>query len=306
MVGPDWRVLAFTVLVSIGAGVLFGLVPAFRSTHIDLSPALKGNASSLPAAITHFGGRLRIGNALVLVQVSLSTIVLIGAGLLVRTRQNLNNVNPGFDARNILTFGIDPTLQKHEDARIRDLYRDLQQRLAALPGVASVGYSTFPLLNGYLWTTDLHVEGQPEKSKADVDMLATGTDFFKTMRIPLVGGRTFTDEDFRLVHAAASAEAQQKKAPPPPGGASAQAAAGPPIPVIVNRTFVQKFSPDRNPLGKLLTRGDSSGTSGGSSVGKPIQELGDRRSRRRHQEQQPLPRGASHGVHSHDRGRGLF
>ncbi|HET7840544.1 MAG TPA: ABC transporter permease [Terriglobia bacterium] len=272
VVGPDWRVLAFTIGVSILTGILFGLAPAFRSSRIDLSPTLKENAPTNPAGEGLAGKRLYLGNTLVVIQVALSTVVLVGAGLLVRTLQNLHNIDPGFDTRNVLFFGIDPTLEKYKDAQIQDLYRDLHERLGALPGVISVAYSSFPLLNGSLWTSDLHVEGQPEKSKVDVDMLAIGTDFFKTMRIPLVGGRTFTPGDFQQAAEAASAEETAKDSPKAgaPGSAkSAQPPAGPPIPVVVNQAFVLKYFPGANPLGKQLTQGDSSGTSGDSSVGKP-------------------------------------
>ncbi len=272
VVEPDWRILTFTVLISILTGIVFGLAPAFRSSRIDLSPTLKENAPTLPAGETLARRRFHLGNALVVVQVALSMVVLVGAGLLVRTLQNLHNVNPGFDTRNLLFFGIDPTLQKYKDAQIQDLYRSLRERLAALPGVISVGYSTFPLLNGWLWTSDLHVEGQPEKSNVDVDMLAAGAGFFKTMGIPLVGGRLFTAEDFQQAAQAASAEDAAKDSShpgAPPASKNSQAAAGPPIPVVVNQAFVRKYFPDQNPLGKRLIQGDSSGTSGDSSVGKP-------------------------------------
>jgi predicted permease len=274
IIEPDWRILAFTIVISVLTGILFGLAPAFRNSRINLSPTLKENAPTLPAGESHGRKRFHLGNALVVVQVALSTIVLIGAGLLVRTLQNLHDINPGFDTRNVLFFGIDPTLQKYKDTQIQSLYRNLREQLAALPGVISATYSSFPLLNGDLWTSDLHVEGQPEKAKDDVDMLATGTNFFKTMRIPLVGGRTFTSEDFQLADEAAASEKPAKesasgKPGSPSASSGAPAAAGPPIPVLVNQTFVHKYFPSQNPLGKRLTEGDSSGTSGDSSVGKP-------------------------------------
>jgi predicted permease len=270
VVEPDWRILTFTILISVVTGILFGLAPAFRSSRIDLSPTLKENAPTLPAGEMHGGRRFHLGNALVVVQVALSTIVLIGAGLLVRTLQNLHKVNPGFDTRNVLFFGIDPTLQKYKDSQIQSLYRNLQLQLAALPGVISATYSAFPLLNGYLWTSQIHVEGQPEKAKDDVDMLSAGTDFFKTMRIPLVGGRTFTTEDFQQAEEAAAADKKESGKPGAPAPSShQQAAVGPPIPIIVNQTFVQKFFPKQNPLGKRLTEGGNSGATGDSTVGKP-------------------------------------
>jgi predicted permease len=266
---PDWRVLVFTILVSVVTGILFGLAPAFRSTRLDLTPALKENASTFPLGETRRGGRLHLGKALVVFQVALSMIVLLGAGLLVRTLRNLHRINPGFDTRNVLFFGIDPTLAKYQDAQIQSLYQNLREQFAALPGVISASYSSFPLLNGYLWTSNLHVEGQPEKAKVDVDMLATGPDFFRTMRIPLVGGRTFTAQDFQQAAETAAAEKPAEEPAKPQTPAAGAGTPGPPIPVLVNQTFAHKYYPNENPLGKRLTQGESSGLSGDSSIGKP-------------------------------------
>ena len=196
VVGPDWRVLAFTICISLFAGILFGLAPALRSTRLDLTPALRESASGLPGGEMRSGRRFHLGNALVAIQVALSIVVLIGAGLVVRTLRNLRSINPGFDTRNLLLFSINPTLQKYSDSKIQSLYRDLQERLAALPGVISVSYSSDSLLSGSLWTSDLHVEGQAEKTTQEVDMLAVGPDFYKTLRIPLLEGRAFTSADF--------------------------------------------------------------------------------------------------------------
>ena len=132
------------------------------------------------------GRRFHLGKALVVVQVSLSTTVLIGAGLFVRTLQNLHDVHPGFDTRNILIFGIDPTLLRYRALQTRNLYRSLREQLAALPGVISVSYSSDSLLSGGLWTSGVHIEGQPEKTTSEVDMLAAGPDFLETMRISRV------------------------------------------------------------------------------------------------------------------------
>jgi predicted permease len=268
-VEPDWRVLAFTLSAAILTGILFGLAPAFRSTRLDLAPALKENAATFPGREMRAGWPFPLGKALVVVQVALSMIVLVGAGLLVRTLQKLRDINPGFDTRNILLFGIDPTLAKYEDSHIQSLYRGLQERLAALPGVISVGYSSDALLSGGLWTEDVHVEGQPEKATVEVDMLATGPDFFKTMRIPLIGGRTFTAEDFHQAdEAAAAGKLVEESADAPKAPVNvAKAAPGPPIPILVNQAFVRKYFPIQNPLGKRLREGDSSGSSGDAFTG---------------------------------------
>ena len=272
VIAPDWRVLAFTISVSLLTGILFGLAPAFRSTRLDLTPALKENASTFPGGAAH-ARRLQLGNMLVVAQVGLSIVMLIGAGLLVRTLENLRSINPGFDTRNILLFGIDPTLMGYKDARIGTLYRDLRDRLSALPGIISVGFSSDALLSGGLWTEDVHIEGQPEKSTADVDMLAAGPGFFRTLRIPLLEGRTFTSEDFEQAAEAAAAirkaREEAKDARAPLLAAATPPAVGPPIPVLVNRTFVRRYFANQDPLGERITKGHSEGSSGGSAVSKP-------------------------------------
>ncbi len=270
VLGPDWRVLAFTISISLITGILFGLAPAFRSTRLDLTPALKENASTLPGGDVQAGRRFRMGNALVVVQVALSVVVLIGAGLLVRTLQNLHSINPGFDTQNVLLFSIDPTLEKYQDSQIQNLYRNLQEQLAALPGVISVSYSSPALLSGSSWTSTMHVEGQPENATGEMDGVAAGPDFFKTMRIPLIGGRFFVSQDFQQGAAAAAKPPEESaKAQRPSAGAGAPAAPRPPIPVLVNQTFVRKYLPDQNPLGKRITQGDSSGSNSDTTVGKP-------------------------------------
>jgi len=265
VVGPDWRVLAFTVFISLFAGILFGAAPALRSTRLDLTPALRESASGLPGGEMRPGRRFHLGRALVAVQVALSIVVLIGAGLVVRTLRNLRSINPGFDTRNLLLFSIDPTLQKYSDSKIQNLYRDLQERLAALPGVVTVSYSSASLLSGSLWTEDFHVEGQPEKSSQEVDALAVGPDFYKTLRIPLLEGRTFTSADFtQAAQAAAAGEAPQQTASPSGAlsAANPPAPAAPPTPVLVNASFVHTYFEGQNPLGKRLTESGSFETSG--------------------------------------------
>jgi predicted permease len=272
VVEPDWRALTFTLAISLFTGILFGLAPALRSTRLSLTLALKENASTLPSAGMHAGRRWHLEKALVVVQVGLSMIVLVGAGLMVRTLENLHSINPGFDTRNVLLFGINPTLEKYSDSQIQSLYRNLQDQVATLPGVISVSYSSQALLSGSLWTSDVHVVGQPEKTTEEVDMLATGPDFLKTLRIPLLGGRTFTAADFdEAAQAAASGESPQQAASPLASSAAGTSSAGvgPPIPVLVNAAFVRHYFANQNPLGKMLTPGDSEGTSGDSDVGKP-------------------------------------
>ena len=272
VVEPDWRVLTFTLSVSLFTGILFGLAPALRSTRLSLTPALKENASTLPGEGMHARRRWHPEKALVVVQVGLSMILLVGAGLMVRTLENLHSINPGFDTRNVLLFGVDPTLEQYSDSQIQRLYRNLQGQIAALPGVISASYSSPAVLTGGVWNRVVHVEGQPQKATGEVDMLATGPDFLKTLRIPLLEGRTFTPADFdEAAQAAASGEFPLRAASPRAASAAEKSSAGvgPPIPVLVNAAFAHHFFANQNPLGKMIGEGDSEGTSGDSAGGKP-------------------------------------
>ena len=219
---PDAGVLAFTVAVAALTGILFGLAPAFRGTRVNVAPTLKENAGSMSG--TSFGARRRLGlgSSLVVAQVALSMIVLAGAGLVVRSLAKLKAIDPGFDTRNVLQFGINPTLTGYyKSDQVEPLYRELQSRLSGLPGVTSVSYSSDTLLDGGLWTEDVKVEGRTEKSTVETQMLAVGPEFFSTMKIPMMTGRTLTREDSESKRAVA----------------------------IVNRAFVRNFLESRAALG---------------------------------------------------------
>ncbi|HEV2314463.1 MAG TPA: ABC transporter permease [Candidatus Acidoferrales bacterium] len=263
----DGRVLAFTLAASVLTGIIFGLAPAFRGTRVDLTPALKEGTGSSVAEGRAGGKWLTLGNGLVIAQVALAVVVLVGAGLLVRTLQNLKNVDPGFDTRNLLTFGLDPTLIGYKTPQIDVFYRDLQDRLAAIPGVESVSYSNSTLLSGDLWETGFHLQGTPKDQESDADYLPVGANFFSMMHMRLLAGRNFTAADFAGAELAqettevrsAAAEAKEAGIAAPtgaaPGGAASTAASESaaneaPVPVIVNKRFLEKYFPKVNPLGQ--------------------------------------------------------
>lgn len=258
--GIDVRVLAFTFAASLLTGIIFGLAPAFRGTRVDLTPALKeGTRGS--AAEGRAGGRwFTLGNGLVTAQVALAVVVLVGAGLLVRTLQNLKNVDPGFDTRNLLTFELDPTLIGYKTPQTFAFYRELQDRLAAMPGVESVSYSSSTLLSGSLWSTGFHLAGKPKDEESEADYLPVGANFFPMMHMRLLAGRNFTSADFAQAQAAdersrarqAAQEAKEAGLAAPAGSADVPASAAneAPVPVIVNKAFVQKYFPKVNPLGQ--------------------------------------------------------
>ncbi len=261
VVAPDWWVLGFTAAVTLATGILSGLAPTLRSARSDLTPTLRENASSVPGGAVHSRWRFRLGDALVVAQVALSIVMLIGAGLLVRTLSNLRHLNPGFDTESILLFGVNPTIAGYQDLQTVQLYRELQQRLAALPGVSSVSYSEEALLSQSQSGTDVHLDGAPPKSDVGTDLLPVGADFLSTMRIRLLAGRTFTSTDFAQAYATHAAVAAAEKAAKGQTGAgkasqtSSTDAARPaqpqlaPVPVIINRTFARKYLAGKDPIG---------------------------------------------------------
>lgn len=175
----DLHVLVFVVVVSSLTALLCGLAPAFRGTRVNLVPALKESAGGVSGAAPAGSHRFGLSGLLVVAQVALSILVLVGAALLVRTLANLKSIDPGFDARNILLFGVDPKLNGYGEAQIQTLYRDLQVRLDSLAGVISTSYSSATLLSGGLWSQDIRVEGQSDKSTLVTNMLSVGPRFSK-------------------------------------------------------------------------------------------------------------------------------
>ena len=226
-VHPDLRVLGFTMSIAILTGILSGLAPALRSTRIDVTPALKETAGSPPGTAL-IGRRFGVGNVLVVAQVALSILVLVGASLLARTLINLATMNIGFDAHNVALFSVEPELNGYKGERLVSLFPELQRRLSALPGVASVGYSALPLLSGGYMSRDIYFANEPDRSP-QVNVLLIGPNFFETMRIPLLAGRTYNSHDF------VDASENETKV------------------VIVNQTFARRFMGKHNPLGQLLS-----------------------------------------------------
>jgi predicted permease len=262
VVAADWRVLLFTLGASILCGIVLGVAPAVLSSRVDLTSAFKETTPVVRGTLNSVGPKLRVASALVVIQVAISFPILMGAGLLVRTLKNLRNIDPGFDAHNLLLFEIDSATQINKSTDLDNVYRDLRERLAALPGVVSATYSSAPPLSGGLWTSSVHVDGMPEGSEIDVDMFAPGPDFLQTMRIPLLSGRVFTSADFQDPGGSSQTT-----------GASGEVANRPAaglVPVLVNETFAKLYLLNQNPIGKRVSRGQSPEiASGGTSASYP-------------------------------------
>jgi predicted permease len=200
-IGIDSQMLLFTFAISIAAGILFGLAPALRLSRLNLHENLKdaSRGSSGVSAVWGRGQNLR--RLLVIAELALSVILLIGAGLLIRSFARLQDVPPGFNPQNVLTLELTMSGRKYNDADIAiETYRLLWGRLARLPGVtAAGGVSSLPLSQMMAWgpiTIDGRVPAAGEKF-INVDMRMVGGDYFRAMEIPLVEGRLFTEQDTR-------------------------------------------------------------------------------------------------------------
>ncbi len=217
----DWRVLLFSLVISLISGVIFGLMPALHSTRSDLVSALK--AESLAAG--HSRSRLR--SSLVVAQIAFSLVLLVAAGLIVRSLQQVQMIGPGFRTERTLTMSVDLGLQGYTEARGQEFYKELIARAEALPGVRSASLvSSLPLAMNRN-TTSIYIEGQPTPRPADVPEIQNSTvwpKYLETMGIPLVDGREFTMQDDKK---------DQRF-------------------VMVNETFARRFWPGESALGKRI------------------------------------------------------
>jgi macrolide transport system ATP-binding/permease protein len=188
---PDWRVLVFALIVSLVTGIVFSLLPALQSSRPDLVPALKDEAS--------MGGfrRSRLRNALVVVQVALSLVLLVCAGLVVRSLQVAQRTRPGFNPENAVALSFDLGLQGYTEEKGRAFQRQLLERTQSLPGVRSAALtSTIPLTLDYSYS-QIYVEGQPFTANSNLPTAVPNyisPNYFRTMEIQL-RGRDFTERD---------------------------------------------------------------------------------------------------------------
>jgi predicted permease len=198
-VGLDERVLLFTLLLSLFSGILFGLSPALRISRLDLNSTLKGTSRGA-AGTSAVGGRgNNVRRLLVVSELALSVVLLIGAGLLIRSFARLQDVPPGFNPRDVLTFDLTMTGRKYNDKQtILNTYRQLWERMEHLPGAnAAGGVTSLPLSQAFGWTP-ITVEGRtplPGEKFLNADERLVGGHYFEAMGIPLRRGRFFTDQD---------------------------------------------------------------------------------------------------------------
>ncbi len=190
----DWRVLAFTLGVSVVTGILFGLVPALQAGEVDVHETLKEAGRGTSA-------RHWLRSSLVIVEVATTMVLLIGAGLMIRSFYRLQNVNPGFSYENLTSFTVALPQKKYptEDQQ-GAFFKSLVQNLRTLPGVQSVGAASGLPLGNNGWQTSFLVDGRPKPPPADTPLMEACTvtpDYFRAMNIPLLHGRYFNDHDDR-------------------------------------------------------------------------------------------------------------
>ncbi|MEX2264269.1 MAG: ADOP family duplicated permease [Bryobacteraceae bacterium] len=224
-VHPDLRVLAFATAVTLASCFAFALAPALRVTRASVHPAIKQAGSA---------GRHRLGKSLVVLQVCISTVLVVGAGLFLRTLLNLRQLDTGFERQDRVVFTLNIKKSEFRDERLRELVAAVHQRLQSVPGVASASFSLFPPISGGQVTGDPIVEGYEYRQgeNRDIHLNEAGAGLFRTLGTPILLGREFTDRD--ALHA--------------------------PKVAIVNQAFARYYYAGASPIGKRLRWDNETGT----------------------------------------------
>jgi predicted permease len=220
----DWRIFAFAAGVSILTGLVFGLAPAWEATRVQVSSGLKDSAQTATRRRRGLAGK-----AIVVVEVALSMLLVVGAGLFVQTLVQLGHARLGFNPANLLLFELQPPQTRYKDAASIPLYRQLEQKLAAIPGIQSVTLTSAPLIAGGVTVHVFIPEGHQRKPQGNPSVLSNdvGESFFSTYGIPIVAGRGFNSSD---------TETSRKVA-------------------VVNQSLAKKYFPNLNPIGRTFESG---------------------------------------------------
>ncbi|MCA1586508.1 MAG: ABC transporter permease [Acidobacteria bacterium] len=217
---PDVRVGLFTLAVALTTAIVFGLVPALQGARLELNQTMRDDAGSVSAGMH----QARFRKGLVVVQVALSMLLVGGGGLFARSLYNLQTLNRGFDTDHLVSFAIDPSLNGYDQARLKQFYDRMLAETRSLPGVTSASLSEIAALTGNASSRTVQVQGYETKPDENMNPWTNqvAPDYFRTMRMPLVAGREFTERD----------------------------AAGAPLVAIVNETFAKYYFGGENPLGR--------------------------------------------------------
>ena len=190
-IGLNLRLLGFTLVVTVATAILFGTIPAFRATRLQLTNSLKEGRGPSSA-----GAKNTFAKVLVIAQVALSLILTVGAGLFLRSLVNLNRIDPGFSRENVLRLQVetDAIGYKEDDPRLNALYQQIESHVSALPGVKAASFSAFTFHEGS-WNGAMIVPGMPNNENITVHQNVVGNGYFDTMKIALIAGRTFSSAD---------------------------------------------------------------------------------------------------------------
>ena len=212
-VGLNTTVLLFTLGVTIATALLFGTIPAFRATRVELTETLKEGRGMVKG-----GTKNLLARTMVVLQVALSLVLVVGASLFLRSLINLTNVDTGFNRQNVLRLNIDESSvgYKGDDPRLASLYKEIEERVSALPGVHAASFSSFVFHEGS-WNGSVTVPGMPVNYDVDVRHNVIGNGFFATMQIPLVAGRIFGPQDTATSQKVAIISEHMAKTLFPPG-----------------------------------------------------------------------------------------
>jgi predicted permease len=243
-VSPDLRILVFNFGVALGAVLIVGLMPAWQATRPAPAATLKDHAASVA------GGRhVLIRKGLVVAEVALSLLLLVGAGLFVRSLTNLLAEHPGFTTAHLVSFSVDASLNGQTGARAQEFHRTLLERVAALPGVTAAGLTSHPVLQGFAWQSTMTVEGYRARDNEEVVAYinAVTPGYFDAMEIPILAGRAIAARDMRVD--ASQAESPFRVA-------------------VANQRFVERYLSTTNPIGKRV------GFGGGPNAPTPIEIVG--------------------------------
>jgi putative ABC transport system permease protein len=218
----DRAVMIFAAVLTLGTGLLFGLFPAVHSTRPDLISALKGQSGQPSGA----RAAARFRTSLATTQIALSMALLVAAGLFTKSLMNISRVDLGVKAEDVIMFSVSPVLNGYKEDRSRQFFEQVEDRLAALPGVTGVSNALVPLLAGNNWGNDVSVEGFPAGPDTDMNSRYNeiGPGYFRTLGVPLISGREFTRAD----------------------------TFGAPKVAIVNEAFAKKFNLGRDAVGKRI------------------------------------------------------
>jgi putative ABC transport system permease protein len=241
-IGLDWRVLAFTLGVSVLTGILFGLVPALQAREVDVHETLKEAGRGTSA-------RHWLRSSLVIVEVATTMVLLIGAGLMIRSFYRLQNVNPGFSYENLTSFTVALPGRKYTTPEQRSqFFNRLVANLRTLPGVQSVGAASGLPLGNNGWQTSFIIDGQPKPAPGDTPLMEACTvtpDYFRAMNIPLLHGRYFNEHDDRSFIAGKDLSKLND---------GERLVAGVNV-IIVDEQFAKKYWPNEDAVGKRIRFG---------------------------------------------------